>query len=142
MLRRTGTVGTALGLTIGSVLLTGCGEARVRADDDLCAQYGQLVERLDSLDGVDPDTVAVDELRSQVDDVQQQLDAFQAVAEGRLDTLVSTLRAAVNDLVLSATTAGEDALETARPLLEDSLDDVREAWATVQQVADVRCDVP
>jgi ABC-type transporter Mla subunit MlaD len=127
-------------LGVSTVLLVGCGEAQVRAEHDLCAQYDQLVDRVDSLQTLDPVTVTVDELRVQVDDVQDQLDALQAVSEGRLDTLISTLRTAVHDFVVAAADAGEEALDTARPLLEDTLEDVGEAWATLQQVADVRCE--
>ncbi|MDF1602086.1 hypothetical protein [Nocardioides sp. YIM 152315] len=136
---RSGTRGVAATLALGTVLLCGCGEARVDAADDLCVQYDQLVEKADSLQEIDPDTATVGEVRDQVEEVQDQLDALQAVAEGQLDTLISTLRTAVGDLVAAASDAGQEALDVARPLIEDTVDDVREAWATLEQAADVKC---
>ncbi|KQW52541.1 hypothetical protein ASC77_24520 [Nocardioides sp. Root1257] len=123
---------------LGSVL-AGCSQAKVEADGDLCAQYRELDARVASLAAVDPDTVTADELREQAEAAQQQLDAFQATTEGRLDTAISALRSAVNDLAVSAAAATQEALDTARPAIEDALDDVDEAWARVGSLADTYC---
>jgi hypothetical protein len=125
---------------VAAALLTGCGEAQVDLADDLCVQYAQLEATADGLADLDPDTAAAEEVRAEAEAVQDQLDAFQATAEGRLDTAISTLRSAVNDLAVSAVDAGQEAADTARPAIEDALDEVREAWATLQSVADVRCE--
>jgi hypothetical protein len=67
-------------------------------------------------------------------------DQFQAVAEGRLDTAISTLRANIDAFRQAAIADDSEALETARPLLEDAKDDVVEAWAVVEALADLQCD--
>ena len=126
-------------LVLLGTALAGCSEARVQADDDLCAQYRELDARVASLADVDPDTVTADELREQAEAAQEQLDAFQATTEGRLDTAISALRSAVNDLAVSAAAATQEALDTARPVIEDAHDDVDETWARVSSLADTYC---
>ena len=88
----------------------------------------------------DPLTATADELRAASDDFQAELDQFQAVAEGRLDTAISTLRANIDAFRQAAIDQDGEALETARPLLEDAKEDVDEAWAVVEALADVQCD--
>lgn len=130
---------TTVALTVAGALLSGCGAAQVSTDQDLCLQYDQLVDKVQSLESIDPDTVTVDELRAEVARVEKQLDALQAVAEGQLDTVISNLRTAVNDLVTSAADAGQQALAATQPLLGETLDDISEAWATLQLAADAKC---
>ena len=117
--------------------LTGCGGASTA---DLCTQYDQVVKKADEIKNLDVSSESVDDLRAKLKDFQASLDQVQAVAEGRLDTAISDLRTAIREFVQAAVDAGRDALETAQPLLEDSLDRVKELWAVVQKRADAECN--
>ena len=118
-------------------VLTACGDT---ADQDLCAPYANLVAAADEWQQQDPLTAKADELRTASEEFQSQLDQFQAVAEGRLDTAISTLRANIDAFRQAAIDDDSEALEAARPLLEDAKEDVAEAWAVVEALADVQCD--
>lgn len=117
-------------------LLAACGDT---SGQDLCTQYDELVTAADELRAQDPVTVKADELRAEVEDFQAELDQFQAVSEGRLDSAISTLRAEVDALRQAAVDADTDSLEAARPMLEDTMDKVDEAWAVVQDIAETQC---
>lgn len=117
-------------------LLSGCGDT---TSQDLCAQYRDLATAAEELGEKDPVTTDVDELRDAADDVQAELDQFQAVAEGRLDDALTRLRENVDAVRQSAVDAGEDARETAQPLVEETLAKVREAWLIVQGIAETQC---
>jgi PBP1b-binding outer membrane lipoprotein LpoB len=122
-----------------AVVLTGCSYARVDTADDLCVQYDELVEKVEQIQAVDPNTATVDELRTAAEGVQDELDQVQAVAEGRLDTAISAVRTAVHDFVVAAADAGREALDAARPALEEDLEQVAESWARLQELGDVQC---
>ena len=129
-------------VTVGVVIaagqvLTACGDT---ADRDLCTQYANLVAAADEWQQQDPLTAKADEMRESSEELQAQLDQFQAVAEGRLDTAISTLRANIDAFRQAAIDKDSEALEAARPLLEDAKEDVEEAWAVVEALADVQCD--
>jgi hypothetical protein len=133
-LRSLVTVGVVVAAT---QVLTACGDT---ADRDLCTQFAGLVTAADEWQQQDPVTAKADELRAASEDFQAELDQFQAVAEGRLDTAISTLRANIDAFRQAAIDHDGEALETARPLLEDAKEDVDEAWAVVEALADVQCD--
>jgi hypothetical protein len=125
-----------VGVLAAGTLLAGCGDTASR---DLCTQWDQVQATVEQIRGIDPTTVTSGEIRASVEEFQDQLDQLQAVAEGKLDSRISTLREAVNDLVRSAVEAGEDALDTARPMIEDALEEVREAYAVLELMAQNEC---
>jgi len=120
-------------------LLSACGDT---ADQDLCTQYAGLLSAADEWQQQDPVTAKADDLRAASEEFQAQLDQVQAVAEGRLDTAISRLRADIDAFRQAANDEDDEALDTARPLLEDTKDDVDEAWAVVERLADLQCDAP
>jgi len=124
---------------VSTVLLAGCSGLPTAAD--LCTTYNQVSKRADEIRSLDPAQTNVDQLRSDLDEFQASLDQLQATADGRLDTAISDLRTAVNDYVEAAVAAGKKALDTAQPLLKDSLKDVDQRWAVVKQRADDECNV-
>lgn len=129
--------GASLGLAlISTLLLGGCANLDTQ---DLCAQYEDLVVAVEELRAKDPDTTKVEELRAAADDVSDELDQFQAVAEGRLDDALTRLRENVDAVRQAAVDAGKDARETAAPLIEDSMQRVGDAWSIVQDVAETQC---
>ncbi len=129
-------------LVIGAViiaisgLLVGCGEQETR---DFCTQYADVVAKADELESLDPETATVDEIRDQAEDFQAELDQLQAVSEGSLDSVISSLRTAVNDFISTAVDSGQEALEAARPGLEDAQEEVQEAWSVVELMAENEC---
>lgn len=119
-------------------LLAGCGGTN--AERDFCTQYADLVKAADQMQQEDPLNAEAGELRAAADDFQAELDQFQAVSEGRLDTAITTLREDIDNIRQAALAARGDGLATARPLLEDAMDDISRAWAVVQDLATLECE--
>ena len=116
-------------------LLAACGEPSTR---DLCTQYDGLTAAAEELRAVDPATADVEELQAAADDVSVALDQFQAVSEGRFDDVITQMRDRVND-VRQAAVAGAEAVEAARPLIEEDLAEVRSAWSLIQDRIETQC---
>jgi hypothetical protein len=130
-------LGAPLGLALlATQLLGGCADTSTQ---DLCAQYDGLVSAAEKLRAEDPATAQADELRAAADDVRNELDQFQAVAEGRLDDALTRLRDDIDAVRQAAVDAGEDARKTAEPMVQDALDRVGEAWSIVQDLAETQC---
>jgi hypothetical protein len=121
---------------MGSLVIAGCGDTKAA---DLCTQYKQVSTRADEIENLKPSTETVDELRHNLTNFQASLDQLQAAADGRLDQVISDLRAAVRDFVQAAVDNGKKAAETAQPLLDDSLSEVAKLWGLVQEQADAEC---
>lgn len=121
---------------LGAQLLSGCADTTAQ---DLCSQYDDLVVAAQKLRDEDPAKAKVEDLRAAADEVQAELDQVQAVAEGRLDDAISRLRADVDAVRQAAVDAGTEALETARPMIQDALDRVEQAWSIVQDLAEKQC---
>ena len=81
----------------------------------------------------------VDQLRARVENFQDGLAQLDAAAEGRLDTSISTLRANLDELRQALADAGDQARETAQPLVEDSVDDVAQSWAVLRAKVEAEC---
>src|SRR5690349_2027127 len=127
--------GAVLALTLG--LLAGCGTDTAEAD--LCTQYDDVVAQAENLRSWEPATDDVDELRDRAETFGAELDQLQAVSEGRLDSVISTLRTTINGFLASAVDQGQDALEAARPALEDAADEISDAWSVVELMAENEC---
>ena len=117
-------------------VVSACGET---ADQDLWSEFADLASTAEAIQEQDPLTAKADDMRSAAEELEAELDQFQATSEGRLDTAISTLRANVDAVRQAAVDAGTDALETARPLLEESLEDVSQSWAALQDLVAVQC---
>ncbi len=128
----------AFGLFVAAIpLLAGCGNT---ADQDLCGNYADLATAVDGVRAIQPRSATVDDLRAKLDTVQAELDQLQAVSEGRLDTAISNLRAAIDGFKQAAVNAGDKARATAVPLLEESLGDVAEAYGALKMSLDTQCN--
>lgn len=121
---------------VGAQLFGGCADAR---DASFCAEYEELSVAVEGLGQQNPATASAEELRGTVDEVQAALDQFRAVSEGRLDDALSRLRASVDAVRQAAVDAGSEALNTARPLVQDALESADEAWQIVQDIAGTQC---
>ena len=120
-------------------LLVGCNYTENAKAQDLCTHYDQLVASVDKLRSEDPLTAKAEELRTASQEVAAQLDEFQAVSDGRLDIALSTLRADVAAVKESAVAAGTEALDAARPQLQDAFTNLAEAWSVVERIAVAQC---
>ena len=129
------------GVAIAAIpLLAACGGGDTTGDRDFCNQYADVVKASDQLRQDDPQTVKAGELRAASEKLQAELDQFQAVSEGRLDTAISTLRANVDVVRQAAADARSDAQAMSRPELEDAMADINRAWAALQDIATLKCD--
>jgi len=99
-----------------------------------------VVKASDQLRQDDPQTVKAGELRAASEKLQAELDQFQAVSEGPLDTAISTLRASVDVVRQAAADARSDAQAMSRPELEDAMAGINRAWAALQDIATLQCD--
>ena len=118
------------------LLLGGCANLDTQ---NFCAQYEDLVASVDELRAKDPATTKVEDLRAAADQVTQELDQFQAVAEGRLDDALTRLRENVDAVRQAAVDAGAEAKKTAEPLIQESMQSVQDAWSIVQGIAETQC---
>ena len=121
-------------------LLAACGGGDATGDRDFCKQYADVVKASDQLRQDDPQTVKAGELRAASEKLQAELDQFQAVSEGPLDTAISTLRANVDVVRQAAADARSDAQAMSRPELEDAMAGINRAWAALQDIATLQCD--
>jgi hypothetical protein len=119
-------------------LLTGCGIGN-SSGRDFCTQYRQFQKSADALRQINPATVSVSEVRAKVLDFQKELDQVLGAADGSLNSQISTLRASVQGLQEAAVTASQKGFVAARPLLKDSLTEVKQSLAAVKQAADTQC---
>ena len=123
-----------------SGLLSGCAAmAESTRSTDLCTRYDDLVAQADEFRDQDWSNATVDEVRARVVNFQDRLAQLDAVADGRLDTAASTLRANLDELAQAVADAGDQARETAQPLVEQSLDDVAQSWAVLRTKVEAEC---
>ena len=127
------------GLALAGLVLAGCGDT---ASQDFCTQYGKLAQQAEHIRRMDVATAPPGAIRTEIAHFSVLLDRTSATAEGRLDADVAALSAALDDLQQAALDVSGDSLAAVRPLLQDSLDDVRQAWAQLQMSAAAECGAP
>src|SRR5690242_8410181 len=102
---------------------------------NLCARYQQLVASVDEVRAASTGTPTADAVRRRAEVALSRLDELQAVSEGRYDTLISTLRAAITDLKQSAANAGA----TAAQARSEALEELTESVAPMKERLDIQC---
>ncbi len=122
---------TALALTLAA-----CGNAQER---DLCRQYEDLQEAVAQVESLDPATASAADVVETVDEVVVQLEQFQEATEGLYDQAVSNLTFNLTELRQVAFDLGEEGLEVAQPLMQDSLDASVTAYNALQERLDIVC---
>ncbi|WP_157557567.1 hypothetical protein [Intrasporangium oryzae] len=130
-----------MGLALALVpLAAGCGgQQQQRTAQNLCSQYKQLVAKADQVRSLDVRTATAEAIQSRADAALAKLDQLQAVTEGRYDTLISTLRTAITDVRQAAVEAGSGSTGTSNKQLQDTLQSLNEAFATLKQRLDTEC---
>jgi len=119
--------------------LSACDYTRTAKGQELCGRYDDLASSVQKLKDEHPAKAKAQDVRRAVEDAQARLDELQAVAEGRLDTVLSNLRADLSSELESAVENGSAALDTSRPAIEDASKNVNDTWARVQALAAVQC---
>ena len=131
--RRLLSAGLMAALVLG---VAGCGgQQEQRSAQNLCGRYQALVASVDQVKAASTGTPTADAIRRRAEVALSRLDELQAVSEGRFDTLISTLRAAINDVKQSAANAGA----TAAQARAETLQQVAESVAPLKQRLDVQC---
>lgn len=122
-----------------SLVVAGCGNTP--AAQDLCANAKDLTSAVSEVQALKPDGAQLDALSAKVDAALAKLDRLQAVTEGRYDAAISTLRANLTSLKEAMAASGNDAFDAAAPQLTASLDEVRSAYASLDQSLATQCPV-
>ena len=136
----TGRVGRRLasaGLVLATAsVIAACGGQQEQRDAlDLCVRYQRLVANVDEVRATATGTPTADAVRRRAEIALTRLDELQAVSEGRYDTLISALRAAITDLKQSAANAGAAAAQARSEALQELTEDV----APLKERLDVQC---
>ena len=119
-----------------TVSLVACGNAEER---DLCREYEDLQQAVAQIEELDPATATASDALAIVEDVIVQLEQFQAASDALYDQAVSNLSLALDDLRQVTFDLGDEGLEVARPLMEESLTTSVTAYDQLQQRLDVVC---
>ena len=88
---------------------------------------------------LDPETATAADALELVENVMVQLDQFQAEADGLYDQAVSNLNFALTELRQVTFDLGDEGLEVAQPLMQDSLDSSVTAYNAFKERLDVVC---
>lgn len=128
--------GWAVALTALALTLSACGNAQERS---MCRQYEDLKEVAAQVEALDPATATAADVLAIVEDFMVQLDQFQATSEGLYDQAVSNLNFSLTELRQVAFDLGDEPLEVARPLMEDSWESTVTAYDILKQRLDVVC---
>jgi len=132
-------MGLALGLVGCLAMLAACDYTSSAKAQDLCTRYDQLADSVNAFLDERPVSAKADELRTRSQEITAELDEFQAVSEGRLDTAISAVRAELAAIKESTVKAGAEARAAVRPQVEESLSNLADAWAVMEDVADRQC---
>jgi HAMP domain-containing protein len=119
-----------------ALTLAACGNAEERS---LCRQYEDLQDAAAELEALDPETATAADALELVENVMAQLDQFQAASEGLYDQAVSNLNLALTELRQVTFDLGDEGLDVARPLMQESLVASVTAYNALQERLDVVC---
>jgi hypothetical protein len=128
-------------VAVGAVLLilvAACGNIQERS---LCRQYEDVKAVADEIRGLDPTTATGADMVELLDEALVELDQLQATAEGLYDQSISTVRTSLLEFRQVAFDLGDETLEVARPLLEDSSENTATAYQLLEHRLDVVCNV-
>ena len=119
-----------------ALTLAACGNAEERS---LCRQYEDLQDAAAELEALDTETATAADALELVENVMVQLDQLQAASEGLYDQAVSNLNLALTELRQVTFDLGDEGLDVARPLMQESLVASVTAYNALQERLDVVC---
>lgn len=128
----------AIGVVAGLALLaTACGDSD---EQSLCDVYANYLVSRDAVRDLDITELGTEESADIVDNYVDSVEQLRATADGRFSDAIENLRLAVKDARSTLEAVEPDAdPETYVPLVEDALQDVREAADRVQELLDPQC---
>ena len=132
-LRRRGGIGLLL---VALLSLAACGNFRERS---LCSQYEDFRAAVAQLQDLDPATATADDVRAIGDDVLAELAQLQSASDDVYVSAISDLRASITAFRQAAVDLPTTDFDVARPLLQDSWDDVIVDYQVLVQRLDVAC---
>ena len=132
-LRRRGGIGLSL---VALLSLAACGGYPERS---LCAQYEDFHAAVAQLQDLDPATATADDVRAIGDDVLAELGQLQSASDDVYVSAISDLRASITAFRQAAVDLPTTDFDVARPLLQDSWDDVIVDYQVLVQRLDVAC---
>jgi hypothetical protein len=133
-LHRRGGIGLVL---VALLSLAACGNVRERS---LCSQYEDFGAAVAQLQDLDPATATADDVRAIADDVLAELAQLQSASDDVYVSAISDLRASITAFRQAAVDLPTTDFDVARPLLQDSWDDVIVDYQVLVQRLDVACN--
>lgn len=120
-----------------AVSLTACGDTE---EQSLCPAYESFLATRDEIRAIDPVATSAADATSLVEDYLQQVVRLQEVADGRYGAELDALDSATNDVLSTLDSVQDDAdYATWQPLIKDSLEDVQNASARVDEAIAPSC---
>ena len=123
-------------LIVLALVLASCGNAQER---NLCRDYEDLQAAVAQIEELDPETATATDMYDIVGEVMAQLDQLQAASDGEYDQAISTLNLALTELRQVTFDIGDESLEVARPLMEESWEQAVTSYNALEQRLDVVC---
>jgi hypothetical protein len=118
-------------------IITGCAD---QDEQSLCSSYAEYVVLADEVDAADPTGATAGDVGETVGVVRGELAQLRAVADSRYQAPIDELRSLLRDLENTLGSVDDDAdYETWRPLVDDTLDDIRIADARLRRVMNPAC---
>ncbi len=134
-------MGRLVGGLVGvALVVSGCAaQAQDAKATDVCAQVDDLRDAMQDVRDLDAATLTADQVKDSLGRLRTELDQVMAAADGTARTDAAALREAIADLRATVVAAGPDALTTARPLVAEQLDAVRDAAQALQRDVAATC---
>jgi hypothetical protein len=123
-------------LIVLALILASCGNAQER---NLCRDYEDLQAAVSQIEELDPETATATDMYDIVGEVMAQLDQLRAASDGEYDQAISTLNLALTELRQVTFDIGDESLEVARPLMEESWEQAVTSYNALEQRLDVVC---
>jgi hypothetical protein len=122
---------------LGLGVVGACGDVE---DQALCPVFEEFVVVRGVVQAVDVSEVSAGEAALLAEGYLQRVTRMQEVADGRYSSELDALELAVDDVVRTLASVQEDAeFDAWAPLVEDSLEDVRDASARVVEAIEPSC---
>ncbi len=128
--------------SVAGVLLLGtaAGACADQDEQSLCRSYAEYVVLADEIAAADPTAATAGDVTEAAEVVLGELAQLRAVSDSRYRAPIDELEALLDDLQNTLNSVTDDAdYDTWRPLVDDTLDDVRVADARLRRVVNPAC---
>ena len=138
--RVTRTVALASATLVAATTMIACSDDVVK-DQSLCTVYGEYLDELAAIQDLDAETLAAEDASEVVEDYVESVVRVQhATEDDRNNNGMLSLEAAARDLLRTIESVPDDAdYEIWAPLVEDDLEDVRNAALLLDEALAAEC---